>query len=192
MATPRQNARRFLIFRDGTNVTDKEYAKGHFTYAEIRQHGQVYMRRWYLLVFPRWFSVRIHHIKLPDHDRWPHDHPWAFLSIILRGGYTEWHCTPATFDFGPAITERYDQGGVTGWKNQWMKFKVKRVRFFNFHRNTDLHQIRIFERGAHKGSWTLIFTGPERREWGFQTDQGWVSRVTLNLGASAPRGPEPD
>lgn len=185
-----------LIFRDGTKVENREYAKGHFTYVEIKKgpytegdrigEVDVYMRRWYILVFPRLFSIRIHHIQLGDLDRWPHDHPWSFLSIILRGGYTEWHCTPETFG-----SERVE---FTVNQREWARFLVKHVRFFNIHNNTDLHQIREFHRPG-KGSWTLIFTGPERREWGFMTDKGWVSRVALNLGASAPRepfGPEPD
>lgn len=190
-------ARVNLLFRDGTKVVDKEYLKGHMTYAEIKKgpwtdeqgisHGsEVYMRRWYLLVFPNLFSIRVHHIKLADLDRWPHDHPWSFLSIILRGGYEEWWCTPDTFRVNSCDPDSEDP--------IWTRFKTKWVRRFNFHRNTDLHQIRKFDRGD-RGAWTLIFTGPERREWGFMTNNGWLSRVALNLGASAPRdhlGPEPD
>lgn len=181
---------RNLIFRDGTKTTDKEYQKGHFTYAEIKKFdgvGQeggvrreplVYMRRWYLLCFPRLFSIRVHHIQLPDLDRWPHDHPWHFLSIILRGTYWEEWCKATEFRTGPHA--------------EWVPSRYNRRRRFNFKWNTDLHKITRFERD---GSWTLIITGPEAREWGFRTNQGWVSRVALNLGASEPRGPhgrEPD
>jgi hypothetical protein len=168
-----------------------EYKKGHFTRAQIRgKDGSLYMDRWYLLVFPRLFSIRIHHICRPDLDRWPHDHPWWFISIILRGGYREWWCKRT--EFRTMLTNIEDPFAPP--KMAWMDFHQKQVRRFNFHTNTDLHMIREFDRGE-KGAWTLIFTGPEKREWGFMTDQGWVSRVALNLGASAPRekhGPEPD
>ena len=43
----------------------------------------LYLRRWYLFRC-RWFSVRLHHIVLPDVDRWPHDHPWPFVAIVLQ------------------------------------------------------------------------------------------------------------
>lgn len=34
------------------------------------------------------FPMVLHHFTAPDHGD-PHDHPWAFVSTILRGGYTE-------------------------------------------------------------------------------------------------------
>lgn len=34
-------------------------------------------------------SVRLHHWLGPDDDRAFHDHPWSFLTLILRGGYTD-------------------------------------------------------------------------------------------------------
>lgn len=166
-----------------------EYKKGHFTHAQIKKGDAVYMDRWYILVFPRLFSIRIHHIMLPDMDRWPHDHPWSFLSIIVRGGYLERWCGAEDFKLFAGEPSSIKRGLAI-----WSGYKTKHVRRLSFHRNTDLHKIVKFKR-AERGAWTLIFTGPERREWGFMTDQGWVSRVALNLGASAPRqphGPEPD
>lgn len=203
--TPDQKTyRKFVIFKDGTKTKDREYLKGHFTYAEIKKgpwtdldgsqrEAIVYMRRWYLLVFPNLFSVRVHHIKLPDLDRWPHDHPWSFLSVILRGGYREQWCTPNTFHHSGNPEAKTASQHVS--QRVWVAFFSRHVRRFSFHRNTDLHKIVEFDRGGECGAWTLIFTGPERREWGFMTDKGWVSRVALNLGASEPRephGPEPD
>lgn len=35
------------------------------------------------------FGVFIHKIMRSDHDRALHDHPWNFVSIILRGSYVE-------------------------------------------------------------------------------------------------------
>jgi len=39
----------------------------------------------------RFFVARFHLILRPDQDRHPHDHPWAFRSLIIRGAYTEAH-----------------------------------------------------------------------------------------------------
>lgn len=145
-----------------------KYKKGHFTRAQIKgKDGTLYMDRWYILHFPRLFSIRIHHICSPDLDVWPHDHPWWFLSVILRGGYVEHVTTPRNFTLG---------------------YGSRHIRRFNFKSNTDLHKIVSFDRPG-KGAWTLVITGPEKREWGFMTDEGWVSRVDFGLGAS--NGPEP-
>lgn len=67
--------------------------------------GSLYMGRYWWM--PRWalyvdanegvlkakrwlpFSVRVHHLATPDYDTDMHDHPAAFLSIVLSGGYLE-------------------------------------------------------------------------------------------------------
>lgn len=46
-----------------------------------------YMIRWTLLTVP-WFSLKIHKFLSSDNDCM-HDHPWSFISIILKGSYTE-------------------------------------------------------------------------------------------------------
>lgn len=57
-------------------------------------HLEGYMNR-YWLVSPEQAAalncrpVRIHNILRKDHDRHPHDHPWSFISVILKGGYDE-------------------------------------------------------------------------------------------------------
>lgn len=176
-------SRRYLLFRDGTNPTNGEYIKGHFTYAEIKKGDVVYMQRWYLLVFRQWFSMRVHHIRMPDLDRWPHDHPWSFLSLILRGGYDEDWCTPAGFQL--ACADERPQLARTGERGQWVGYVRRRVHRLSFHRATDLHKIVSFHRGRAHGAWTFLITGPERgREWGFMTDHGWLSRKELGLGAA--------
>lgn len=47
----------------------------------------VYVRRWW--VETPWFSVRLHHWLHSDDDRNPHDHPWPFITFILKGNYTD-------------------------------------------------------------------------------------------------------
>jgi hypothetical protein len=56
---------------------------------EIRsQAGELVFRRWRLLSTP-WFSVYVHALYESDRDEHMHDHPWDFMSIILKGGYLE-------------------------------------------------------------------------------------------------------
>src|SRR3954449_5709224 len=43
-----------------------------------------------------WFGVYLHRFDGPDPRPTLHDHPWPFLSFVLRGGYTERRLNPAT------------------------------------------------------------------------------------------------
>ena len=54
----------------------------------IGDKGNVYLDRLTLLTTP-WFSVKLHKIYRPDQQRDLHDHPWSFLSFVLRGSYVE-------------------------------------------------------------------------------------------------------
>lgn len=59
-----------------------------FGRSDIYFGGDLYMRRW--RIGPRWApGLRLHHIVRGDADRELHDHPFTFLTIILRGGYWE-------------------------------------------------------------------------------------------------------
>lgn len=49
-----------------------------------RHDGVIYLRRWYLF----FNCFKLHHF-LEDDNECQHDHPWAFISIILRGKYRE-------------------------------------------------------------------------------------------------------
>lgn len=49
---------------------------------------QVYMRRHYLFRSP-FGSVFLHNIRTSDTGRDLHDHPWAFMTVLLKGGYVE-------------------------------------------------------------------------------------------------------
>ncbi len=126
--------------------------------------GRVVFRRWRLLGFEyrsdlishdymrRWvlrtpfgFMLRLHHILRSDDDRHFHDHPMDFVSLILSGGYVE--CRP---DRDPEI---YRPGRLV------------------FRRAEDLHYLKLIRKSA----WTLLITSYFRREWGFMTEDGWIS-----------------
>ena len=93
-----------------------------------------YLIRWRLET--PWFSVRLHHWLAPDDERFFHDHPWDFLTFVLRGAYTD--------------------AGPTGL--QYLKAPVVQYRAAE-HRHTVYP-----DKG---GAWTLVFTGPKIRQWGF-------------------------
>ncbi len=129
---------------------------------------QPYLTRYY--VFPFWgrkndksndddtrtfpYAIYLHRIFQSDTDRHLHDHPWSFISIILEGGYTEEvphpiHGITATF-----------QRNV---RNRWSA-KLRRA--------TDLHRVRLH--GNEEPIWSLMLVGPREREWGYETEEGWI------------------
>lgn len=71
----------------------------------------VYVYRW--RVETPWFSLRLHHWLHSDDDRNQHDHPWAFVTFILKGSYTdigaevEQRCTPGHFYYRPALHKHW-------------------------------------------------------------------------------------
>ena len=46
-----------------------------------------YLIRWCINLWL--FSIRLHHWISSDDQRYAHDHPWWFITIVLRGGYTD-------------------------------------------------------------------------------------------------------
>ena len=95
-----------------------------------------------------WFALYLHKIMLPDDDRHPHNHPFEFTSLILKGGYTE---------------ERYI--------NPW----TSRVPVIRHHRWLTTNKMsvgtfhRIISTFGRKPAWTLVFIGRRTQDWGFFT-----------------------
>lgn len=121
--------------------------------------GELYLRRWYIVATP-WFSVLLHRIQTPDKDRHPHDHPWSFLSFMLWGSYDEklaWRVDGKTV---PSIagTPIMDES-----RREWLSVAFRRAE--------DVHKISKLHRTP---TWTLLLTGPRRREWFFHTEHGPV------------------
>lgn len=106
-----------------------------------------YITRLHILKTP-WFAICVHWLHKPDPEPYLHDHPVSFLSIILRGWYTEkrqsgW-CQPVN------LTHR--------WFNQiWAA-------------DWDRHTIIA----VGPGTVTLCLMGPKRREWGFRCGNDWI------------------
>ena len=138
------------------------------------ENGELYMERYWLVPY-KWnwpFAARLHFIATPDRGRHLHDHPWSFLSVVLRGWYTEER--PRTIQ--PCFE-----------KEQWYEQRyeattsvVRDEKSWAFRRATDRHTISAI--GAH-GVWTLFVTFRFVQWWGFYTPRGKVYyRDYLNLG----------
>lgn len=69
--------------------------------------GEVFYR--YTLVKTPWFSLYLHQLDAPNwHPVGCHDHPWWFITLLLKGGYLEyngkkvWHQKPGQVMYRPA------------------------------------------------------------------------------------------
>lgn len=144
-----------------TYVRPKHFGKIEIIKKDASGAPVVYLRRWYLWRCKA-FSVRIHHIMLPDLDRDPHDHPWPFLSIILKGGYREHWC--------PVEQYTADSPHHMVMNKMWLGFFTRHIGWYSFHRSTDLHAIQAFDNG--RDVWTLFLTGRESRVVGIQDTAG--------------------
>lgn len=118
------------------------------------RHLAGYMNRyWFLRLGHRPGSVhpliaaRVHHILRSDAGEDFHDHPWPYLTIILRGGYCE--VRPVLDASGRVIEERrrwYGPGSVL------------------LRRAGTWHRLEL---QPGRTAWTLFCTGPKVQGWGF-------------------------
>lgn len=111
-------------------------------------HLAGYMFRWWLLPYTWWRpAVRVHEIISSDDDRAFHDHPWPFLSIILKGGYTE-------------VRPIFDKSGL--YVGDTRKFYGPGSVLFR--RASAWHRLEV---AGGQVATTLFITGRYRRRWGF-------------------------
>jgi hypothetical protein len=137
---------------------------------DIDGRPSLYLRRWFLWGWspmskdprPR-RGIYLHHICRPDDDRDPHDHPWNFTTIVLRGGY---------------VDERWgviENGRVMVGLEPCGPGTIRRRQAEH------LHRVQL---APGRTSWSLVFISPKRRSWGFMTEAGWVHHANY-LGAEA-------
>ena len=112
-----------------------------------------YLVRYYLVPRNPYLNFYLHKFLRSDDDRALHDHPWWFVSLVLKGGYWEHkdaHPLTIKWRAAPSIALR---------------------RADTAHRVQLDHDVKT---SAEKPCWTFIVTGPKIREWGFHCPQGWV------------------
>ncbi len=110
---------------------------------DIGADGDPYLDRLCIIRSPL-LSVYLHHIHRRDTDQDPHDHPWAFVSLVLCGSYTE-RIWPDKSD--PRRT-------VVRYRPRFSLAALGR---------SAAHMITSVEGEL----WTLVVAGPRRGDWGF-------------------------
>lgn len=117
-----------------------------------------YMDRWYIIP-PAWnlpISVRLQHIKRADGERIPHNHPYAFKSIVLKG----WYLEEQVMDFPPVLEPGCEYMAFEFRKVRHAAFKLFHIAQKRYHRLIEV---------SHGGVWTLIWhpRKPQQYEWGY-------------------------
>lgn len=124
-------------------------------------------------------SVRLHHFLRGDNERHLHDHPWWFVTFVIRGGYED-----VTF---------CDRCGGTGGDEQrdgpcstcrGERYVTERLRPGSIRFRPALHRHAVRTEDA----WSIVITGPLARTWGFYLKaREWLSEKDYfaNFGHSA-------
>ena len=107
-----------------------------------------YLDRWWVIPRNRWFNIYLHKFTGSDQDRDLHDHPWWSVSFLLTGHLEE-------------VLLNGSYGVIDHW---WPVFR----------RAKHAHRLILCSDVA----WTLFFTGPRKRKWGFYTKDGWIPWYT--------------
>lgn len=177
--------RRELLFRLSARLMKHTQPYFHLHHAD----GSLYMgREWLMpsaLLQPDpdeagalkpldWLPVamRLHLIATADFDREFHDHPWTFISLVLRGGY--WERRPTS------TTPNWRREGEEDYYDTWRGPGSIALR-----RYTDRHRIISVE----SDTLTLVIVFRKRQSWGFFTREGKVHwRDYESVHNSAPVG----
>lgn len=101
-----------------------------------KEIGEIFIR--YDIIKTRFFNLYLHYLLAETPHQQCHNHPWWFVSLILRSGYFEyapdahWHWRrPFSILYRPA-----------SWS----------------------HNVTT----TPQGMWSLVLTGPKKHDWGFQ------------------------
>lgn len=138
LVPPNETVRREVKTRFGFATLVETYTDGT---------GPVTWRRPFVRVLQLCgIAVRVHEILRSDSGRAPHDHPWSFLTVILKGGYYEY---------------RYDSSGELKTVQWHGPGSVLRRRVGDWHR-------LVLPKG--ETATTLFITGRKQQSWGFNVN----------------------
>jgi hypothetical protein len=113
-------------------------------------------------------KVMLHRFLPNSHDRDTHDHPWPFVTVVLRGMYEDL-----------TTCECMRPGAVNGggpWLNcpkcngSGYTVEIMRAPCIRYRKAEHAHITRTRAEGA----WTLVVTGRAARVWGFWVGDAWV------------------
>lgn len=138
-----------------------------------RADGEVYQDRWGIEC--RFGRVFLHRFAAPDPGADLHNHPWPFVSLVLRGGYVEQRCHESEAVRFAQQAARAPGIALPGPEQRRRLLSVRRFPLDECHRIVRL---------ARVPTWTLVVGGPRRRgsrsdsalgaAWGFFTPDGFV------------------
>lgn len=159
----------------------------------ITINGKPYLTRCYLLGKDwTWGNIYLHHFHSSDQGDELHNHPWSWgLSFVLAGGYYEErvrnpfyidlkakvdemarrHVASLDLKFDPmAIDDHFCCGGhreLTADELPPLVIEKRDIKAggLNLIRSTDFHRVDL--KDETKGAWTIFFTGPRSKDWGF-------------------------
>lgn len=123
-----------------------------------RRSNSDYLHRYYLFIkdrkkFP--FNFVLHKIVRSD-DPIMHDHPWWYVTIILKGGYWEHTC-------------QWNEN-----KTSFVDVRTWRGPGSIIHRKAE--EFHWLELDNEKPATTLFFMGPQEKYWGFLADKHSTSK----------------
>ena len=153
-----------------------------------RDDNKAYLIRNTLFRFGKWFSVKLHDIILSDDDCL-HDHPWPFITFILRGGYYEWSVVKGSNRYSPSDytgepVRTFGAYLMIGKDGQLLKRVWCGPGSVLFRPASWAHRLELMDVPAWDGNGnpsdvlipakTLVFTFKVMRKWGFFATNGWV------------------
>jgi hypothetical protein len=136
---------------------------------DLKHNGRTFLRRRGL---DNWkaFGLVVHRLDAPDPGMDLHDHPWPFVSLVLRGGYSEeWADARQACELAAAAEVHEwrpeDQGRLPrGDARSWRPGSIHAMPLNVAHRITSVEP----------GTVTLVLRGWKGRRWGFYQPTGWV------------------
>jgi hypothetical protein len=142
-----------------------------------RADGRPYLWRFTLMRLP--FVCIYFHSFAGSDDVCQHDHPWPFVSFVLRGGYWEWVRAELA-----APRDLRCAGDFIELPDGRISMRVwRRPGSVLFRPAIFLHRI---EPVVGKPCWSLVITGRRVREWGFLTVFGWMHWKNYDYAVHCP------
>jgi hypothetical protein len=152
------------------------FLESKLPHTTISVGGKPYLTRCYLFGKDRtWGNIYLHHFHASDQGLELHNHPWEWgYSFVLSGGYLEERINdPCQIQYvNNKIVYSHAKNCEAGRGRCeppicFMKIERRLVkpRSFNMIRSTNFHRVDLLDEKA--GAWTLFFTGPRAKSWGF-------------------------